>query len=33
LEVGLPTAVGNWAKGNMKYHERKTKKDLTLIKT
>ena len=30
LEVGLPTAVGNWAKGNMKYHERKFKKQLTL---
>ena len=28
-EVGLPTAVGNWAKGNMKYHERKFKKQLT----
>ena len=30
LEVGLPTAVGNWAKGNMKYHKRNAKKELTL---
>ena len=22
-EVGLPTAVGNWASGKMKYHARK----------
>jgi len=27
---GLPTAVGNWAKGNMKYHKRNAKKQLTL---